>query len=454
MYGREGETLDLAAAGDAIVTRRLSPCEAPGFRELGDRLRAADCGVVNLEVLLHDYESAAAGDSGGTYMRAPPAVLDDLDELGFSLLAAANNHTADYGEGGMLATMRALEERDWPYAGLGRTLALAREPAYVDTAAGRVALVAACSSITPGSVAGEQRPDMQGRPGLAPLRLETTYEVPESDLDRVRELADALGLEAERERRAGLGFPVAGEDREGYTFPGAGGDELHFVAGDDHRVRRTVEEDDRAAFRRRVEAAARQADWVVASVHAHEGVGPRSNEETVPAFLEELAHEAVDAGADAFVGHGPHVLRGVELYDGAPVCYSLGNFVMNNETVRRLPADIYDRYDLDTQRALPAALYDERVFEDGDPEGDRAGFLADRDFWESVAPVFRFRDGELARVDCYPVDLGYEAPRPQRGRPLLATGERATAILETLAERSEPYGTSVEIEDGVGVIRA
>jgi hypothetical protein len=35
----------------------------------------------------------------------------------------------------------------------------------------------------------------------------------------------------------------------------------------------------------------------------------------------------IDAGADAVVGHGPHVLRGIEFYRGRPIAYSLGNFL-------------------------------------------------------------------------------------------------------------------------------
>jgi hypothetical protein len=45
-----------------------------------------------------------------------------------------------------------------------------------------------------------------------------------------------------------------------------------------------------------------------------------------PDFLVELAHQAIDNGADAFVGHGPHVLRGVEIYKGKPIFYGLGEF--------------------------------------------------------------------------------------------------------------------------------
>ena len=40
----------------------------------------------------------------------------------------------------------------------------------------------------------------------------------------------------------------------------------------------------------------------------------------------EFAHLAVDAGADVVLGHGPHVTRGVEVYDGKFIAYSMGNF--------------------------------------------------------------------------------------------------------------------------------
>jgi hypothetical protein len=42
--------------------------------------------------------------------------------------------------------------------------------------------------------------------------------------------------------------------------------------------------------------------------------------------LRAWAHAVVDAGADAMVGHGPHVLRGLEFWNGKPIAYSLGNF--------------------------------------------------------------------------------------------------------------------------------
>jgi hypothetical protein len=43
--------------------------------------------------------------------------------------------------------------------------------------------------------------------------------------------------------------------------------------------------------------------------------------------LRAWARAVIDAGADAVVGHGPHVLRGIEFYRGRPIAYSLGNFL-------------------------------------------------------------------------------------------------------------------------------
>lgn len=441
----------LAAAGDAILTRRLSSVADDRTEALLDRVRDADAGVVNLEVLLHDYEGYPAARSGGTYMRAPGWVADELADAGFDVFAAANNHTGDYSRGGMAATMRELEDRDLPYAGLGRTLADARAPAYADTPGGRVGVVAACSSFVPGSEAGRQRPDLQGRPGLSPLGLETRYAVPEDAADAVRELSENLGLEAVKDRRARQGFRVPGEGDDGFTFVNVGdGDHVTFEVGDEFAVERRVDGDDAEAILRRVREADAQSDRVVASLHAHEGTGGHRNDDSVPEFLESFARECVDAGADAFVGHGPHVLRGVEVYEGAPIFYSLGDFAMQNETVTRLPAEIYERYDLDPTDALPADLFDERVY---DEDGERKGFLSDRTFWETVVPVCRFGPDGVERIDLHPAELGFEEPRPRRGRPRLAEGDDATRILDRLAELSEPYGTEIEVEGGRGRIQ-
>lgn len=443
--GPPDEDLELALGGDALVTRRYPRTDPPG--PVVETVRAADTGVVNLEVLLHDYEGYPAAKGGGTYVRAPPAVADDLAWMGFGLFAAATNHAGDYSHGGMEATMDALEARDLPFAGLGRTLGAAREPAYLDTQAGRVALVAACSWFPPASAAGQQRPDIHGRPGIAPLGVDTRYVVPEATLGELSTLGDRLGLEDRKDFRRERGFPVPAEDDDEYVLPNVGGDEpIRFAAGDEFAVRQSADPDDLAALRQSVRTARRQADWVVASLHTHEGHNGMYNDSSVPEFLESVAHDCVDAGADVVLGHGPHVLRGVEVYDGSPVFYSLGNLFMQNETAGRQPADIYERYDLDPLRATPAELYDARVLDD---DGKRIGFLADRTYWEGVLPVCRFRDGELADVVLHPLDLGFDRPRTQRGTPRAAS-DSAARIIERVADLSAPYDTTVAVDGDVG----
>ncbi|MGA0024678.1 MAG: CapA family protein, partial [Burkholderiales bacterium] len=48
--------------------------------------------------------------------------------------------------------------------------------------------------------------------------------------------------------------------------------------------------------------------------------------EDVLEYMTEIAHAAIDAGADIVVGHGPHYSLPVEIYRGKPVFYGLGSF--------------------------------------------------------------------------------------------------------------------------------
>ncbi|MFI0795362.1 CapA family protein [Micromonospora rubida] len=83
-----------------------------------------------------------------------------------------------------------------------------------------------------------------------------------------------------------------------------------------------------------VKKAATMADLVVVQVHmGGEGADKTRVRPGTEMFLGEnrgdpvkFSHAMVDAGADLIVGHGPHVLRGMEFYQGRLIAYSLGNF--------------------------------------------------------------------------------------------------------------------------------
>ena len=64
-----------------------------------------------------------------------------------------------------------------------------------------------------------------------------------------------------------------------------------------------------------IRTAKQLSDFVIVTIHAHE---PGNWSEQPADFLPKLAHAAIDAGADQFIGHGPHQVRGVEIYNGKP----------------------------------------------------------------------------------------------------------------------------------------
>ena len=68
----------MALTGDSIITRRLSVYQEPEFLDMIELLRGADLAFTNLEMLFHDYEPYPMHQSGGTYMRAEPALVDEL----------------------------------------------------------------------------------------------------------------------------------------------------------------------------------------------------------------------------------------------------------------------------------------------------------------------------------------------------------------------------------------
>lgn len=453
MFTSEGSAVTIALAGDAILTRQWSVCEEKPFQKIIKIIRETDVSFVNLEVLLNDFEGYPAAQSGGTYMSSPPDIADELLWAGFDICSAATNHTGDYSHGGVEATIRTLENHDLAYAGIGRNLADARSPGYLDTSQGRVSLVSASSTFTRGSEAGHQRPDLQGRPGLSPLRLETEFIVNRETIETINTLSSELELDEVKESIKNHGSPMfEDEDAETTYFFNPGGPHLgsalKFKVGDSSGVRRRPKPADKSKILKQIDVASRQSDWVIASLHTHEGRNGRINECSVPSFLESFARECIDAGADVFVAHGSHVLSGIEIYEEAPLFYGLGNIARQNDTVTRLPAEIYERYGLDMD-AQPADLYDARMY---DGNGDPRGVLQRPRYWETIVPVCRFEKGNLSEIEIYPVDLAMDSPRPRRGRPLLAEDDRAAQIIDRVSSLSKKYSTTIEKEGDFGII--
>ena len=72
-------------------------------------------------------------------------------------------------------------------------------------------------------------------------------------------------------------------------------------------------------------------------------------------YQKTLAYQYIDAGADAVIGSHPHVLQGIEYYQGKPIFYSLGNFIFNNSTYESIVVELKLVGDETKVRVIPCA---------------------------------------------------------------------------------------------------
>ncbi|WP_453965023.1 CapA family protein [Bradyrhizobium elkanii] len=189
----------------------------------------------------------------------------------------------------MRETSRVLDENGIAYAGVGENLAQAGAARFLETTRGRVALLSFASSLWPQARAGEPTGETSGRPGLSPLRL--------------------------REKRCGAARYA--RELETYTRCYArlrswsGGPKSLMFAGLTYKAAENVGHSfepnphDVADILRNVRHGRQFSDFLIVSNHGHD---PRNWSQEPPDYAQSLAHGLIDAGADAYVVHGPHQL--------------------------------------------------------------------------------------------------------------------------------------------------
>jgi poly-gamma-glutamate synthesis protein (capsule biosynthesis protein) len=453
-YEAEQGRIKLALSGDIMPSRRLAVFREPAFLSLREVLRGADACFANLESMVVRYGEGSPAVRTGTHMVTEPELLEDLKWFGFNMLGCANSHSLNFGEEGLRLQNRYLDAAGIVHAGTGDNLRQAGSPAYLDTPNGRVALIAATAHLpNPNNRATNQRVDFPGKPGVNALGSETTFFVDAEAFAALKRLGASLGLDSQRQRVVEHGFHAPSEI-------GASNDVEYAYRGDRYRlgdtfdIRTTCDKRDLEENIRQIREARRQADCVVVSLHNQDMIGRswltgRRRVEIVepPDFVVEFAHRCIDEGTDIVVGHGPHLLMGIELYLGRPIFYSLGNLILQNETLRRVPGHAFERFGLDPY-ATPSDFFDART------ANETKGHPATPEFWQSVVAVCAFENRALKEIELHPVDLGFGRPRSQRGRPLIADEALGKTILDRLARLSERYGTRIEWGNLRGVIRS
>lgn len=210
---------------------------------------------------------------------------------------------------------------------------------------------------------------------------------------------------------------------------------------------------DCAEIGRNLRQAKQTSDFTIVAQHTHE---PDNLTPEVTNYLPALARQWVDAGADMLCGHGPHQLRGIEIYKGKPLMYSLGNFCFMDNSQQIVPRDEWEDIEwmaaeavvgskgmTNPQTTTPAEFLEwKRV----------VGVFSDAIWFESVIAECRFKaDGTLKAMLLHPIELGHGGRDADRGIPRLAYDSEANRfqarrILERLQGLSAAFGTQITIE--------
>ena len=306
----------LASVGDLMSERPIA--QDPISEPLAQILRAADVATANCESSIVDIREHQLYGRGQI---SEPAVAKDFKAMGIDLVSRANNHSFDWGADGMQETDHWLDEAGIQHAGSGATRALARAAQFYETPKRRVAMASITSSFAPVDVAANPSADSEvpGRYGLSALRT-THYTIVTAD-----EMQALRKIYSEHDPGLGLAAPVPPPPDELRLFG------VWLKIGDKPTATYKIDPEDEREFLRSIRNGKEYSDFMIATMHTHQeaecnepSAGRAWKCEKTADFVVKVAHDAIDAGADAWVGHGPHLLLGIEIYKGKPIFYSLG----------------------------------------------------------------------------------------------------------------------------------
>jgi poly-gamma-glutamate capsule biosynthesis protein CapA/YwtB (metallophosphatase superfamily) len=348
-------------------------------------------------------------------------VAQALRRYGFSIVSLANNHAIDYGSGGLTQTTQILDSVGLLHAGTGEDLAQARAPVFLGIAPRRVAMISVATSASPESRATPSRGEIMGRPGVNALKYAPDVTVDASVFATLKQLPATT--------------PASKTDGKQLIVSGK-----TIKKGDRTTVDIRADDKDEQEILAQIRQARSEADIVILTVHSHE---PSNRSRAPAAFVQQFAHAAIDAGASLVIGHGPHQLRGVEVYKTGVIFYSLGNFAFDFSAVKPQSEDVFEA-GIDLYRLALGAI--------GESESPPTRSMEDPIWSESVIVLASFRQGQLESVRLYPIDLGVDLPLSKRGTPRFASADRGAEILNRLTELSREYGTRIHIENGIGTI--
>jgi poly-gamma-glutamate synthesis protein (capsule biosynthesis protein) len=279
-----GNTVLLHAVGD-VSPRRIDYGEASEslFAQVVDTLKQADISLCQLECNLSTQGGLQYRNYVTWYGRAHPDNVKSLVHAGFTLVTHASNHCFDYGPDALVETIEVLRRNGIEVIGVGRNLQEATAPAIIERKGTRIAF------LNYNSVLPDEYEARKEKAGCAAIRVRTYYEAQE------------------------------------------------YQAGTPPKVVTIPREEDILKMTEDIRHAKAQADVVVVSMHW--GI------HHIPGMLADyqftVGHRAIDAGADLILGTHAHLIKGIEIYKGKAIFFSLGNFAQETPHHLKPPAGAF-----------------------------------------------------------------------------------------------------------------
>ena len=373
-----GDTI-VTAVGDMIFNEPISTLKDPDRQAIFRIMQEADIAYGNLEFSINDRPDLQRPFYN---FRTPRTFVWELAAIGINMVSMANNHALDFGPEGLKESLRALDQASIAHAGAGLTLAAARAP------------------------------------GTKRVQSRTTR----------FSLLSYMRYWTNRYRSADPAVPSL-----------ATIDPAVILVARDGKVE-TVEgplESDVLAMEDDILVARRRTDVLMVALHNHDVSHHRvyGIQDTTPPNDEIMYRRAIDAGADVVLGTDPHVLRGIEIYKGKPIFYSLSDFIYQYRTPDKIPIDLIHQRDSELPRPDNVSVWDRR----DSPE-----------VMEGILVRMTVNADRLRRIQLLPVVIDDEGPL--YGVPRFVTDAQARAMIEKLQRLSAPYGTTIVFKGWYGEV--
>ena len=426
----------VTCTGDSLFVARFPDYYKDQKEKMKEFINFHHLKITNLETNLSDFGSYANAYSGGTWINTPKEYFADLKDYGFNFYGTANNHCMDYSHKGLMSTVEYLEEQQVAHAGTGKDLEQAQKPALLNLAGKKVAVFAVDASFENASKAGLATNHFEGRPGVNYLGHSTSFTITKEQEKVLREIADQTGINYNRNFNINTGYGTP--DKEGVFVFGS----ITFTTNQEPKTK--CNEKDKQRILSLIKQAKEENDYVFLQVHCHDD--DMILHANAPEYLEEFCRACIDQGVSAVFGGGCHELRGIEIYKGKPIFYSLGDFIYQGPQVEKLPADFMLQYGVDIFATAQEAL-------NVRSRNGKVGLHLNKENYLTILPSLTFEGEELVEMKLLPVGLNFDKKDLLNGLPMIAEEGEQKEILAVLNKLSQKYNAKFELKNGYIILK-